>query len=800
MRSGLLPRLLMALLLPCLLVWAAAGCGEPLSPANLTTSYDAHGQTMLFVVDTSGSMTDNDPLRLTGEAAQVALAIANTGDNIGVISFSGNPIVQIPMQKVTSFADRSRLQAEMRDVAKYRNGGTNYSGALNLTKAMLSAAHANPDSNVVFMTDGKPDDTAEDIDRAVIPFVDNRWRINTIGLTADSDNDSLSSMQAQTGGAKKVVLQARDLLECYLKLALSTNNYWEFSGAANNSPMTLLPGAKRLIYIGVRAKDDPTADLAGVIKDGHPLNLAPKTAAGQVFRYPPAGAGQWPTTYQVINIQQPDPGVYQPEVHGQVDIFKVMMEPPYDFNFTGATPPPVFYGSDPIDVEVAVSSSSPEGLDYFEKQGEIGLSAAFDSDHTLLCPYTIFTEHSRQTVDGKPVIVYKHTFSFSPDLLGQKDRQVRLTLVGTVHAAVGSDGVWTSERTALIQYRPGGRIHPLVFAPAKTDLGDLWSDQAPAPVKLTLRAIHGDQVQFSIGVEPKDAKVTVTPADGSLKAQQEQPVEAKADFRAATPGPQAIKLTATPTGVSGTPAPETADIAATVYKLTATPVDLGQVRADEKVRSKEPLAIAIEPARDFTVHFEPTHAEKQGIFQVVKEDGKLWLAGTVPANAQGDLSGSLVIAVPGSSLPVRKVPVQVSLQEEHPAFADIAGLQKKEDRTVLLVDAHEAGVSSSTVSFTPKGAAGAQLKVSLVSLTDRNNHPVFSAAGEVPALTYSLPDGVDPAHLVDGKAIDLKYKVFVSSDIPADTYQGKLVLQMVRDGKTVVAREIPIEVDVGASH
>lgn len=772
----------------------AAGCDEPQTAQQLSTSYNSVGQTMVFVVDTSGSMNSNDPRAFTPEAAQVALAIANEGDNIGLVSFSNSATAQVPMQKIEGFAERSKLQAAMKDIGKYRSGGTNYSNALNRTREMLAAARATANSNVVFLTDGKPDDQAEDIDQAVVPFIDEHWRINTIGLTLASDNDSMSRMQAQTGGVKKVVVEAKDLLECYLRIALSVNNYWEFSNAPNNSPITLLPGAKRLVYIGIRNKDDRGASLAGVLNAGQSVNLEAK--GDQVFRFPPANA-DWPSNYQVINMLKPEPGVYTPEIQGKVDVFKVMMEPPYDFDFASATPPPVFYGGDPMEIVAVVTSTSPEGLDYFEKMGEVGMSATFDSDGMLIHPYAKFTDWQRQTVDGRTVLVYKHTFQFDSDVLGQKDRQVRLTLVGKVRAGENTEGLWTSERNALVNYRPGDKIHPLAFLPATAKLGDIWADGAAPRLKFELRAIHADQLTYAMTAEPKEAQVTFTPAQGTLQYEQAQDIQVTPNFAAAPTGEQAIKLVATPSALNANLAAETAMVTANVHKLNVKPVQMTNIKPGSLAKSAAPLSIAIEPERRYAIRFEANRPEAQGIFRVVENNGQLWVEGQIPGDAAGDIGGNLVITVPDTTLEARKIPVSVVLAMQNPNFTEVKGLTTEEDRTFLKIAAPNAGVASSTVSFTPKDAAGAELKIALVNLVDRNNHEMFSSSGDVPSLRFSLPSNIDPTQLIDGQPIDLKYSVFVSSDIPADTYQGKLVLQLVRDGKSILVRDIPIEVHVG---
>ncbi|HTL51003.1 MAG TPA: vWA domain-containing protein, partial [Planctomycetota bacterium] len=735
--------------------------------------------------------------RYTPEAAQVALAIANNGDNMGVVTFSNGATSVLPMQTVQGFAARTKIQADMQDLAKYRAGGTNYSAALNRTREMLDAAHANhnANSNVVFLTDGKPDDLPEEIDKAVTPFIDANWRINTIGLTMESDNDSLGRMQALTRGMKKVVLAAPDLLEAYLRIALSVNNYWEFSHAANNSPIILLPGAKRLIYIGVRDRENPDADLAGVLNHGKTVDMA--GLGEKVFRYPPAGAG-WKTNYEVINMENPESGVYQPYIpNGGVDIFKVMMEPPYDFDFASATPPPVFYGGDPMEIVAVVRSSTPEGLDYFEKMGEIGMSATFDNDSAIIAPYTTFTEHSRQTIDGNQVLVYKHTFNFDTEALGQKDRNVRLTLVGKVRASDTSEGLWTSERNALIQYRPGDKIHPLVFQPAKNNLGDVWSDATPK-VSCELRAVHAEQLSYSLTAEPKSAVVKFDPAAGTLKFEESKTITIMPDYNNAPVGPQAIRITATPAALNANLAAEAVVVNASVYKLVVKPIAMSNVRPGQLARSTQPLSITLTPDVKFAMHFEANRPEAGGILKVVEKDGQYWLEGTIPETAAGDIGGSLVVTVPDTSLEPKKFPVPVSLNAQAPAFTEVKGLSDREGRSALHLDAPNAGVAAGALTFTPKDAVGAELKVALVSLSDRNNNELFKATGEVPALRYTLPTDIDPQHLADGKPIDLKYNVFVSSDIPPETYQGKLVLQLVRDGKTVLSRDIPIEVHVGA--
>ena len=74
---------------------------------DLVTNYSKTGNVLVMIIDRSQSMKSNDKERFNIEGASLAAAISNKGDNLGIVRFSTEADVFIPMRMLSTVDDRT---------------------------------------------------------------------------------------------------------------------------------------------------------------------------------------------------------------------------------------------------------------------------------------------------------------------------------------------------------------------------------------------------------------------------------------------------------------------------------------------------------------------------------------------------------------------------------------------------------------------------------------------------------------------------------------------------------------------
>ena len=156
-------------------------------PVNLT-----------FVVDTSGSMKENDRLELVKHALRLLTTQLDVGDSIAIVAFSNEARMVLPM---TSMANRGVVEAAI--FGMQPNGGTNAEGGLRLGYEVATAALApGLTHRVVLLSDGVANIGQTDQNRLNTDVKRNRdlgIYLNTIGVGMNNHNDVFLEQLANKG-------------------------------------------------------------------------------------------------------------------------------------------------------------------------------------------------------------------------------------------------------------------------------------------------------------------------------------------------------------------------------------------------------------------------------------------------------------------------------------------------------------------------------------------------------------------------------------------------------------------------
>ena len=314
--------------------------GGPASTAS-AESYNPNGATIVFVVDTSGSMTKSDKSLLSIETPQIAVATASASDHIGVISFNVFADVVGKLRVVASDDQRTVMREQIASMARVRGGTSDFREALKQARTMLDAVKAPRNSAVVFLTDGYPDEGVElDALREVDVFMHRGWKICAIEMAPRSESQILEQMTSRTGGMFFRAIAPDDMLAAYIEIAQSLQNYWHYEGATPES-VPVSNGTNRLMYISVKRKMSDSIDTLKV------NGIDVKTSRSDpMFRFPEKP--KQVSAFDVLSLRNPIAGTYSPVMSGDAKISRVLIEPSYKLRFQENLPPDELYQYDPL--------------------------------------------------------------------------------------------------------------------------------------------------------------------------------------------------------------------------------------------------------------------------------------------------------------------------------------------------------------------------------------------------------------------------------------------------------------------
>lgn len=171
-----------------------------------------------LVIDQSGSMSLYDPGKLRETAAEIFVDLLSPDDYLGIVAFDDEVEEVLPMTKIDSVANRTRIKSQLPGRFDAR-GDTDYLLAFQKAEEQLQN-HA-PEGDVrriiIFVTDGIPDPEPERRDEAgfMEEYMDALWeRVDGIGRQdipifpigfGDIDPSLLMEIAERTGGRAEVL-------------------------------------------------------------------------------------------------------------------------------------------------------------------------------------------------------------------------------------------------------------------------------------------------------------------------------------------------------------------------------------------------------------------------------------------------------------------------------------------------------------------------------------------------------------------------------------------------------------------
>lgn len=264
--------------------------------------------TLIAIVDSSGSMRQNDPNNLRLAALRLLADSLGEGARFGLVEFDSQARTLYPLTTLSAYGGPER-EALRRVIAGMRAGGmTDIRGGLELALQMANQAGVTP--VLVLMSDGEDNVTHW---RGEADFIPPGVVVHSIAFSHEADPEALALVSAATGGVAEIALTPDELQRVLGNL---------FGEAAGDEVMLLAEGTLRqgetITHALVIEPGQREAEFR-VSWPGSDIDLHLTAPDGRAYTSKQAvqhGFGLERPTYDIIRVANPTPGTWQVGVVG----------------------------------------------------------------------------------------------------------------------------------------------------------------------------------------------------------------------------------------------------------------------------------------------------------------------------------------------------------------------------------------------------------------------------------------------------------------------------------------------------
>ena len=272
-----------------------------------------------LVIDSSGSMEDNDPSDFRKGAARGFVTAMLRQDRVSVVDFDDDARVPWPL-RLNSCGGSVRAN-EVISAAIDSSGGTAIYEGLNAAFVQLSSSPSDQPKAVILLTDGQddPPNYSESQYRDLAQqFAERGWKVFTLGL-GQNDHDIneriLRLIADTTGGEYSRLIKPTSLPSIYFKINTKVTegtSLW-------NEILNLLQNATKSISLDIPARQD----LVNVFVSWEGSTVDTTLTAPSGRRITPEMAAQDPNiehnkgaTFELYQVLNPEAGDWEVEVFG----------------------------------------------------------------------------------------------------------------------------------------------------------------------------------------------------------------------------------------------------------------------------------------------------------------------------------------------------------------------------------------------------------------------------------------------------------------------------------------------------
>ncbi len=243
-------------MLRTLTLWCAALlCGMPSAAA---AGGPAHNSVVLLL-DASGSMKKTDPRCVRGEAATLLLNLLEDGDRVALLEFGDPRPGELGVLRVLDGKTRDALMQQAGACAA-SDQKTDLLDALRRALALVDSiggeGRAAFPPAVILLTDGMDDpptrtpDRSERVDAVLRDLAARGARVHGVGLSPQADRSTLQRFETLTGGNVVYVDKDRDLLGAFLSISRALGGRWllrDGPAEAGEGSVEIPPWSQRVV-------------------------------------------------------------------------------------------------------------------------------------------------------------------------------------------------------------------------------------------------------------------------------------------------------------------------------------------------------------------------------------------------------------------------------------------------------------------------------------------------------------------------------------------------------------------------
>ncbi|HZX48073.1 MAG TPA: VWA domain-containing protein [Nitrospirota bacterium] len=254
-------------------------------------------------IDRSGSM-GGDRIALAKTGGSLFVALADTGDDLGVTSFSSGTTVNFPLQEVMGIATKAAAWGSIAAISA--GGSTSIGGGLRTSLNQILGGTRSKIESIVLLSDGYHN-SGENPSSVIPDLIAAKVKVYTIGI-GGADIALLQDIATQTGGRFFSATSAADLPSIFTTISAETASEGILGSASEN----VGAGAHYTKDILV---DNLTSEASFVINwNSGDLDFTLKSPGGQIINpatVDPNVIYTDSSNYAVYKIKDPQSGTWQ---------------------------------------------------------------------------------------------------------------------------------------------------------------------------------------------------------------------------------------------------------------------------------------------------------------------------------------------------------------------------------------------------------------------------------------------------------------------------------------------------------
>lgn len=208
----------------------------PVNTSGQLRAGNADVLSVVLIIDSSGSMVNNDPNNDRIAAAQKVVELLRENDEISVVHFSDRPTVLVPLKKIGTSESRAEISTLLSGIGA--RGDTDIKGGLENGYAELNKATGGK-RFALLLSDGEPDlphlrnnprakeAYLNDIKNTSLAYKTKGWAVHCIALHQKEAGPVLRRIAEQTGGEYFFVPEASTLVKFFQSILVVQKHHPE---------------------------------------------------------------------------------------------------------------------------------------------------------------------------------------------------------------------------------------------------------------------------------------------------------------------------------------------------------------------------------------------------------------------------------------------------------------------------------------------------------------------------------------------------------------------------------------------